>query len=327
MQDCIQQGKIHLTLSGHSHRAGLYQDIGTSPTFSQSLLGWAGAGDDMVVQPHAPQADGRYQYQYQPDKCLFLVSASGGSMPVQNYRGEMIGCGMAPPSGSSVKFNGGQPEIKVVEYSKGSSQPRFCVAMDFMDVLGPESTTDKEGVFERVECIEDISPLSQQLEIYIQLNQRRFPDVKVLSGGKLHIFLDETKKFVSLPFDIGFEHSHLHKAVVRNEFIESVNDRSFNVLQIAQKNAGAHYFLELQFDSSGLANNVGYRQYDFDSAWYIQMSLQPRELLEKTARGVRRTKLSGFRFERDADFGEVPSFKWRAANFENEYKLSSKYSG
>lgn len=325
LQECIQQGKIQLTMSGHSHRAGLYQDIGTKPTVSQSLLGWVGTGEDMVVQPHAPRPDGRYDYQAKPDKGLFLVSASGGSIPVQNYRGEMMGFGMAPPSGSAVKFGGAKPEIQVIEYNKGSAKPRFCVAMDFMDVLGPGATIEKEGVFERFECEEEIDDFTDQLELLLQLNQRRFPDVPVFKAGRLHIFLRKEETIVTLPFSVRHEGKRLHKGDLKNIANFFRGRSSLQVLSQAAKDEENRYFVELSFDSSHLLNQIGFRQYNFDSPWYIQMQLKPREIIQATVRGTRRKAAPGFRLERDEKFGKVPSFDWRSTYYPGEYMLPAKY--
>lgn len=326
LQECIQQGKIQLTLSGHSHRAGLYQDIGTQATVRQALLGWTGAGEDMVVQPHGPRPDGRYEFRHQPDKSLFLVSASGGSMPVQNYRGEMMGFGMAPPSGSTVRFNGGKPDIRVIEYNQGSSKPRFCVAMDFMDVLGPKVTIESEGVFERFECLDELDDeFLDQLELQIQLNQRRFPDVPVFKAGKLHVFLRRERVFVTLQFDVQYEGKQLHKGIIVDISNFHGGRSSLETLRDAANDSDNLYFAELSFDKSQISSQIGYCQYNYESPWYIQMQVKPREAIENTMLGSKKTSLPGFCLDRDDKYGTVPSFKWRGENFGEEYKVPPKY--
>ena len=335
LQQCIQQGKITLTMSGHSHRSGLYQDVGIFPSEPRYMPNphpgmpprEIPPANDMKVQSHAPQQDGRYDYAHRPNKGLFLVTASGGPMPVQNYRGEMLGYGIVPPSGSSVKFDGSKPDIQVIEYNQGSSKPRFCVAMDFMDVLGPLNTEDKEGVFERFECEDDLGDeFADQIEIQIQVNQRRFPDVPIFKEGKLHIYLDEEGGFVSLPFTVKYGGKKKHIAALKNEWLSSAADWSFGVLQNAQRTENNLYFLELLFDETQLPSITGYHQYNYESKWYIQMKIYPREETVTTSRGTRKKQSPGFRLERDPGFGTVPSFKWRGQKFGDEYKVPSKYS-
>lgn len=331
LQECIQKGKLQLTMSGHSHRAGLYLDIGTKPTISQRLLGWAGTGDDMFVAPYAPQPDGRYEYQSQANKAMFLVTASGGSMPVQNYRGEMLGNGLAPPSGSSVKFGGAKPEIRVIEYNGGNAKPRFCVAMDFMDILGPEATKDKEGVIERFECLKDLGITSRSVEIDFRLNAKRFPDVQIFKSAKLHVYVKSSKSYISMPIEIKYIGKTEYKFFLKNSWFETPKAWGLKILQESVKTDESPYFIEFEFERGDLSAKLGYQQYDFNSRWIIQIEMKDRtEPRYQWVPGEESpvlvdVKIDGFRFQRHEKYGEVPSFKWRGENHDGEYQVPSKY--
>jgi len=72
-----------------------------------------------------------------------LVSACGGPIAVQNHHEELLGTGLDLPSGSYIK-NG---EMGVFNATNENSKPRFAVALDFMDILGPGKHELKKGVF------------------------------------------------------------------------------------------------------------------------------------------------------------------------------------
>jgi hypothetical protein len=87
------------TLSGHSHRAGLYRCV----SYEDNLLG----RKNMTVSGEYPENANLHQSPWR-DCTKLLVSASAGPMPKQNLQGEMSGNGMEYPSASFIGFNGGQ---------------------------------------------------------------------------------------------------------------------------------------------------------------------------------------------------------------------------
>ncbi|PJF33621.1 MAG: hypothetical protein CUN57_01665, partial [Phototrophicales bacterium] len=129
-EELFVNNKASLTLSGHSHRSGLYQVTGTDRA-------WYGGNPSINVCGAAPDAKTQQWKPEFPDRCHILVSGCGGPIAVQNFDGELHNWGLDYPSGSAVIFNErGIQTIKRVIPQNPTAKPRLSVALDFADIMG-----------------------------------------------------------------------------------------------------------------------------------------------------------------------------------------------
>ena len=141
----VADNRIHYTLSGHTHRAGLYQITNVDDGMIRSNL---------TVRGNAPtkgdaEGNGR-SYSLPSDATPILVSASGGPIPCQNYQGELLGWGLDTPSGSYMHFSGSRAsEVGLKSSRIKQARPRLAVALDYADIVGNDDLG--KGVFTRFE--------------------------------------------------------------------------------------------------------------------------------------------------------------------------------
>ncbi len=113
--------KIHYTLSGHSHRAGLYM--------LESM-----AGGKVTVQGHSvddyPALKGSLHTPY------IVVSDSAGPIPRENVNGDFNGWGSHNPTFAKMTFNAGGDltGLRRVPTNTAYSKPRAAVAMDYVEL-------------------------------------------------------------------------------------------------------------------------------------------------------------------------------------------------
>jgi len=183
----VIEGRIHFTLSGHSHRAGLYRivDDGVKWVFRY-----------VVTKGQAPDnKSGIYE------KCelgSMIVSASGGPIPVQNHANELAGRGLDIPSGTFLKFrdDGQIDSIGVKRARNPKARPRFAVALDYADILGSENQ-DIGSVFFCFEQKSDKGPF------VIEVNSKMgLPEAQWIKD--IRVFVQEDNRIKSLNTEFSF---------------------------------------------------------------------------------------------------------------------------
>jgi hypothetical protein len=138
--DWIGGNRFSLTLSGHSHRSGLYNcEFVPSRKIRRAPYPQFDTPDSWEYIPASLKTRGYYPESEEAKalcwdkKTKVLVSASTGPVSKQNREGEMVGWGMEPPSGSRMAADG---TIALVKSGRANAQPRFCVACDYIDLVG-----------------------------------------------------------------------------------------------------------------------------------------------------------------------------------------------
>ena len=126
-KDIVFSGKpiVDWHISGHSHRAGVYQ----VEENARSLL----PSEVKVKSAYDPGLQGG---KIEPGTC-FVVSSSAGAMGIQNLKGEFGGWFLRPPSGSWIDVKEKTVEqVKTVRV-KMNEKPRLCVILDYVAVMNP----------------------------------------------------------------------------------------------------------------------------------------------------------------------------------------------
>jgi len=330
-------GKLHLSLAGHSHRAGLYR-CDYVPPYQPHM---AQAGNNAYLQLGAsmsaanvpaylrtrgyhPEGEDAKNVQWD-GRTKVLVSASAGPMPKQNLHGEMSGQGMESPSGSKVDAAG---NIALVKSQKQTAKPRFCVACDYIDVMGKGfweyfRATSDDSNFEMKPCWEKIHPrLSEDAKGKVIESMTLYPVEGTLADpitGEISPAGDKLR--------VAFE----------------------GLSGLTRPNRASELgamFLSIKFNGSALTavNKKAFDHYDYTSPWNIQVGIyadgqdlfedpsssilpgfendpvtkyivaKKRESLEK-----KRAKMGNWEIRRHKKFGEVPSLKWRNRKWKQEY--------
>jgi hypothetical protein len=327
----LVEKKIHFALAGHSHRSALYQNTDVSDN-------WYNVRSSMQVNARAANPTSKVfdKNTYNPEAAKIIVSASGGSIPVQNYDNELANWGLANPSGSYVYFtpDGKEQEIgiKITDTSKvPSSKPRLAVALDFADVIGGED--DKiGGVFTRLESTRDDGP------IYLNINPKlKLPDVQWI--GEVTFYVYDGAKPTAFTTSIVYRGQHQYEIKLDKpkELVKAVKDIKFCFVSI---------------NSNGSLNGKQFSHYNQTSPWQFRIKLESRQqrmndfhsiwqrqgAAPKIEKGRLRGKsyfgelikmqkenkekpIEGLYIERHELFGETPKHQYYTDNFTkgNEY--------
>lgn len=323
----INHPNVKLSLSGHSHRAGLYsfdltktayrvEDHGTGLPQTVKV---ARGGKTKGIHPEDPRAD-----SFASGKTRLLVSASTGPMPKQNLHGEMSGQGMEYPSGSKVDETGKITLVKVRIENYPAAKPRFCVACDYIDIMVGgfwESfrAVGNDGIFE-------MKPYWQKIHPKLSDDVKR----RLIESVTLYLVGDPTETCSvqptysknTLSFELGSELRELLK-----------EDFSFSAS-----------FLSIKFNGDAVKWLDGFSHYNYDSPWNIQVGIysdghdlveNPEDslqlgydkdvialsILEKKKQILerRRTSLGSWEIRRHEENGEIPDFRWRMYSYPSEY--------
>ncbi|MDH4275609.1 MAG: metallophosphoesterase, partial [Gammaproteobacteria bacterium] len=133
--------QIHLVLSGHSHRRGLY-------TVVQHDKNWVRSNKihtrflDFHDYPTIKGTD--------EARCLMIVSDSAGPLPRYNHYGEFDGWGSDRASGTKVTFDQASGQIDKLEAIKVGPKPRLVVALDYLDLIPKDSKVFRRKVISEI---------------------------------------------------------------------------------------------------------------------------------------------------------------------------------
>ncbi len=141
--DLLDQDKLQVVLTGHSHRRGLY--VPSSYAWNTGLTVTMYDTD-----PHNRYGRSNIPADMRDSEPFVVVSDSAGPYPRHNRHGEFVGWGSDKPGGTLISFGSDGKVHQVKCYNAhGRSKPRLAVAMDYVDV-----TTD-EGIFVDNEMVTD----------------------------------------------------------------------------------------------------------------------------------------------------------------------------
>jgi predicted MPP superfamily phosphohydrolase len=167
----LAENTIHYTLSGHSHRAGLYTPVKVKDYLFKTFLDIEVHADNKGIYPKIPA-----------DKTRMIVSACGGPIAIQNHDGELFNWGMDTPSGSYIKFSGSQEkEIGIKRSRVTQAKPRLCVALDYADLMCRDD--HDEGIFTTFKSHKDDGAFTIEINEKIEL-----PVKDWIESIDLHVF-------------------------------------------------------------------------------------------------------------------------------------------
>lgn len=122
----LEEEKLSVVLTGHSHRRGLY----VIKDFEKNWI-----RSNKVKTEIYDFHDYHKVKNSLKGKSLIIVSDSAGPLPRHNRYGEFKGWGSDKASGTKVVFSG-DGEVERLEAKKvGSGKPRIVVALDYVDLL------------------------------------------------------------------------------------------------------------------------------------------------------------------------------------------------
>ena len=281
----LASNQIHYTLSGHSHRAGLYHIDSVAPS---NLGKYGQVNQTLSVRATAPGKDPRTYPLPPAGKSAILVSPSSGPIPVQNINGELANLGLDTPAGSYIHFSGSKAsEIGLKTASQApQAKPRLAVVLDYADVMGQKKG---KGVFTRFESATTGGPFT------VEVN----PDLK-LKGDWI--------ESISLYVVDG-------KAVTEHKMTKNSGDgKRYSVMTSIDSELLAHYtgntkerlMLYVVISFSELADASLPAKYNISTPWNVLVELN-------------QNPGSGLAIARHSQWGEVPKHRLYSDINKDEY--------
>ena len=300
LYDLLKQNRFIYTLSGHSHRAGLYE---TKFGDGEVRYNMTTRGHVLTETPMDPPT---LSAAFDPGPRV-LVSGCGGPIAVQHHYGEgaagtdtkgLKNWGLDWPSASLIKFNGDEDSLqRIIPQNTPTAQPRFAVALDFVDLL-------EHKVFTHFESD------ANETRFNVVLNEQ-LPEKQFIEAMSLYAY--PVSEWIAFPLEISNRQDNRFVAGMSKQdnyrFEEDVLEKKKRVL-----------FLSVNFNKN-LEKEIGYKQYNFNSNWIVQIQMDQR-MTTKYDRNTNDTiivKAPGYMIKRHQKFGEVPDFKWYRINFPSQY--------
>ncbi len=242
------------------------------------------------------------------DSTRVFVTASAGPIPKQNLGGEMSGQGMEVPSAAKIAFDSGTPEITLTQARSKTAKPRFAVACDYVDLM-------EGGFWEHFKAVGNSGEF--ELKIHWEKIHPNFPEDK--KGGFIESVTLWSVGSGTENHKGALSFSNSNSGVIRVEFPRRFL-RKMRPNSLEEINA---IFLSIKFSASALAHISGFKDYDYDSPWNIQVGIYDglgREVAaEKSGIFKASADASTWRIMRHKKFGEVPSFLFRYRKYRSEF--------
>jgi len=291
----ITEDKIQYTLSGHSHRSGLYQ-------VSDSDTSWVPGRDTMSVTAQATE-----DKKFNPAaSCRMLVAACGGPIAVQNHDNELFNWGLDYPSGNYIKYSGTEETelgIKVPDVKQ--AQPRMAVALDYADIFLRDK--DHGGLFK------DFISDGDGKKFTFRLNpEAKMSGVDVFGEASFVIYRKniplETKGDITLKVKDN-ENGDLYvfepKKAIRSIIKKTNKDNPISYFKVNLKNSNV---------------NKAFVHYNNESDWtYPIHIIKLSEVDSDEDKGDYLESDEGYVIERHSVYGEIPDFEWYERKFSHEY--------
>ena len=318
MYKLLADKKIKYTLSGHSHRFGLYEPLKLEEWEDMS----GNVNASLHVKGHLPGSNGLTPAF---DGCRIITGACGGPIAVQNhYEKKHVGlnsCGLDAPSGVRLTVNGAE-KIEIVRATNATAQPRFAVALDYLDIIGikppPDGSGrhDKKGVFTRFESSSDEGAFVVTVNRYLpDVNEKPF-----IKGMDLVAYITD---------DLGYGQ---WRAFPLNPKVDGPSRMTTCIdiatqLDIDEKVIAADppppTFISVAFNNV-FQGILGYTQYDYSSPWIFRVQIE--KVMRDSGYGKSATKKAagGYRVSRHGKYGEIPDFRWYKKNFKKVFPYERK---
>jgi predicted MPP superfamily phosphohydrolase len=304
----IKEHKVQYTLSGHSHRSGLYQITEDKSQWGRYNLNVKG------------QAAGKGKtFKAESGKCCMVVAACGGPIAVQNHANEFFNWGLDYPSGNVIKD--GQISIVVPEVKQ--AKPRLAVALDYADIFLREKAKEKGGFFQTFESKENDGAFT--LKIHPEANMA---DTDLFESIGLYFYTDDGLL-------------HIRGSVTDEDGISKfMPDGMFDVTLDDAAKATKLAYIKIKLKPS---THEHLSKYNTDSAWVYPIQLYSRQALamaelEENLRRIQlksgiipsgfaerqrnevKKNVGGYIIDRHPIYGEVPDLKFYAT-LNDEYKI------
>jgi predicted MPP superfamily phosphohydrolase len=203
-----EAGQVDWHISGHSHRAGVYQ-VREEKQVTYDMTGsymrgghmpvnytsepWQGIRIELPSRVWVTLADdpGLSKKIDWAEGTRFVVSSSAGPIGIQNMRGEFDCWQLRPPSGSWIDL-----EKKTVEQIKAphkeSEKPRLCVMLDYLAVMNPGRKIvpirfSRLGALHHAASWKDIQPFTERISFRISKEMARLGCLR-LEDMKIWVF-------------------------------------------------------------------------------------------------------------------------------------------
>jgi len=293
----ITENKIKYTLSGHSHRSGLYQ-------VKDSDTSWVPGRDTMSITAQATKEN-----KFNPvDGCRMMVAACGGPIAVQNHNNELFNWGLDYPSGNYIKFSGTtESEVGIKTPSIKQAQPRMSVALDYADIFLRDK--DHGGLIKEFSSDEDDG------EFTLRINpEAKMSGVDIFGEASFVIYrknnpLEATGKITNKIKDDKNGDLYIFKpdSSIRSLLKKSNKDNPVSYLKIKLNNPDS---------------NTSFNHYNYESHWMYPIHIIKRSDIEEDYDEDEIEYLDvegGYAIERHSVFGEIPDFEWYERKFSHEY--------
>ena len=314
MYKLLADKKIKYTLSGHSHRFGLYEPLKLEEWEDMS----GNVNASLHVKGHLPGSNGLTPAF---DGCRIITGACGGPIAVQNhYEKKHVGlnsCGLDAPSGVRLTVNGAE-KIEIVRATNATAQPRFAVALDYLDIIGikppPDGSGrhDKKGVFTRFESSSDDGA-------FVVTVNRNLPDVNeksLFESIALHVYLDGNWRKYGL--------TTIPHETDRKQFTAALDEDDhddFHSEVLSEKDAVVFLVSTV---NNGIRSQAGYAHYNYDSPWIYRVKIEKKTWDRGYGEEATKEPRGGYQIFRHGKHGEIPDFKWYKKNFKKLYPYNRK---
>lgn len=279
---------IHYTLSGHSHRSGVYR-LSMSESGTMSAKGYQPAECDKLSETVSLTYKDFFKAS---STSRVVVSSCGGPIGVQNLKGELYGWNLMPPSGTLVNIDVDDPtELqRIVPTKYNGARPRFCVALDYVQVHCKKQVlawipTGNQGHYWMI--------IGNVLEIQ-----------HCITKATIYVWDDKSQNFAEFFCGVAPMPGHatlynFHIADHAGFFKKALSRKSEDLHR-------KHVFIQVNFDHA-LAMNPLYSHYNFDDPWIFRIDVQSSEGPQPfiTPAGERRA--------------EIPDWEWVAMTNPSRY--------
>ena len=312
----IIDNKIQYTLSGHSHRSGLYKVVNGDLDKVRSNMSVKGMS-----------ADEEKVFNIDRDgKCRVLVAGCGGPVGVQNHKNELYNWGLDYPSGNYIHFNGDkEKELGIITPTLKQAKPRLAVALDYADIFLQDDT--KKGVFSSFESKDDDKPLIIELNDDINL-----PKVDFINKISLNLYIknkspiiikgrkNEGEKELSINFEPDYEDFDI-------DFEESAKLNIMGFIKIDLKKSRNPNLTNYCTNKDWVYPIQFYSRQDKaledleESIELINSQLDdplPESYKDSQKENIKKN-VNGYMLQRHTKFGEVPDFRFYKDLLSEEY--------
>ncbi len=180
--------KIQYTLSGHSHRNGVYVCTNSDSSWIPGRYYF----ETKALQFKNGDMKDKNIIEYQESSGpKMIVSSSGGPNGKQNFNNELFNWSTDYPSGTFIKYDDEDKETIGIVRAK-NAQPRFAVALEYADIVGKNQLSKGNGIFNYVKLSADGSKLELQVNPELGLSEI---ENKLISRINLFIYKGQKQEY------------------------------------------------------------------------------------------------------------------------------------